>query len=134
MNEAETIAAIQGFIGLTNQLFFGYVSLLSGFLLMSYLVADKISLFLSAIAVALFSIVSALLLFGIFLSRNNAEGLLGHLRKQAQRGELDLVWLQANPTWAGDVMTVLYLLATLGGYVASILYFFYSQRRPQSSS
>lgn len=134
MNEAETIAAIQGFIGLTNQLFFGYVSLLSGFLVMSYLVADKISPFLAAIGVALFSIVSVLLLFGIFLSRNNAEGLLEYLRTQAQRGELDLAWLEANPTWAGDVMTVLYILATFGGYLASIVYFFYSRGRPRSSS
>lgn len=30
MNEAELVAAFQGYIGLTNQLFFGYVSLLSG--------------------------------------------------------------------------------------------------------
>lgn len=91
MSEAETLTAVQGFIGLTNQLFFGYISLMSGFLIMSCLVANKISIFLSAVAVALFSVVSALLLLGIFLSRNKAEGLLKHLRPQAQRGELDLV-------------------------------------------
>lgn len=65
MNEAELVAAFQGYIALPNQLFFGYVRLLSGFLAMSYLVADKISSFLASISVPLFSIVSALLPFGI---------------------------------------------------------------------
>ena len=67
MNESELVSAFHGYIGLTNQIFFGYVSLMSGFLVMSYLVADRISVFLSSIAVVLFSLVSAQLIFGIFL-------------------------------------------------------------------
>ena len=128
MNEAELIAAFQGYIDLTNQIFFGYVSLLSGFLVMSYLVADKISSFLAAIAVALFSVVSALLMFGIFLNRNDAEALMALLLSKAQAGELDLYWLGSNPPWAANVMTVLYILATIGGYLASLAYFFYKRR------
>tara|TARA_R110000868_G_scaffold48908_8_gene158188 strand:- start:3390 stop:3794 length:405 start_codon:yes stop_codon:yes gene_type:complete len=134
MSEAELITAFQGYVSLTNQLFFGYVSLVSGFIVMSYLVADKISSFLAVIGVVLFSIVSALLLFGIFISRNNAEHLMAYLRAQAQRGEIDLAWLGANPSWAGDVMNVLYVSATFGGYFASIIYFFYSRGRPRSAS
>ncbi len=134
MSGAELIEAAQGFIGLTNQLFFGYISLLSGFLAMSYMVADKISAFLAGIAVALFTIVSALLLFGIFLSRNNAEHLMAYMRTKAQRGELDLPWLGSNPPWAGDAMSVLYIAAALGGYLASVVYFFYSRTRPRSRS
>ena len=125
MNETELVAAFQGYLSLTNQLFFGYISLVSGFLVMSYLVAEKISLFLEWIAVALFSIVSALLLLGIFLSRNNAEQLLTFMREQARNGELDMAWLGHNPQWAGDAMSTLYFIAAFGGYLASIAYFFY---------
>ena len=134
MNQVELITVFQGYVGLTNQLFFGYVSLVTGFIVMSYLVADKISSFLAVIGVVLFSIVSALMFLGIFISRNNAEHLMEYLRAQAQRGELDFAWLGANPSWSGDLMNVLYILATFGGYFASIIYFFYSRGRPRSSS
>lgn len=132
MKETELIAAFQGYLSLTNQLFFGYISLLSGFLVMSYLVADKISSLLEWIAVALFSIVSALLLLGIFLSRNSAEHLMTFMRAQAQSGDVNLVWLGYNPQWAGDVMSTLYIIAAFGGYLASIGYFFYKRQHRNS--
>lgn len=134
MNEADLMVTFQGYLSLTNQLFFGYVSLLSGFLVMSYLVADKISSFLASISVALFSIVSALLLLGVFLSRNNAEHLIAFMRTQAQRGELNLDWLGYNPSWAADVMSILYIIATFGGYLASVAYFFYKRKHGNMES
>ncbi len=76
MTEAELVAAFQGYLELTYQILFGYVSLISGFLVMSYLVADKITRLLAMISVLLFSIVSALLVFGIFLNRNDAGQLM----------------------------------------------------------
>jgi len=127
MNEAELVTAFQGFTELTNTIFFGYVSLLSGFLLMSYLVADKISVFLALISVIMFSIVSALLLLGIYLSRNNAEQVMSYLRSQAKAGNFELAWLGHNPPWAADAMSALYVIATIGGYLASVVYFFYKR-------
>lgn len=131
MNEAELVAAFQGYIELTNQIFFGYVSLMSGFLVMSYLVADKISNFLASIAVALFSLVSAQLIFGIFLNRNDLSEIMAHLLAQSQSGNFDLVWLGTNPPWAPDVTTILYIATTIGGYFACISFFFYKRRTRQ---
>jgi len=131
MNEGELVTAFHGYVGLSNQIFFGYVSLMSGFLVMSYLVAEKISAFLASIAVILFSVVSTLLIFGIFLNRNDAEELMAHMLTKAGSGALDLAWLGSNPSWAAPVMTILYIVATVGGYFACISYFFY-KRRPRS--
>ncbi len=128
MNETELVAAFQGYLSLTNQLFFGYISLLSGFLVMSYLVADKISSLLEWIAVALFSVVSALLMLGIFLSQNNAEHLLTFMQAQARGSEFNGAWPGHNPQWAGDVMFALYIIAAFGGYLASIVYFFHKRQ------
>lgn len=127
MTEAELIAAFQGYVTLTNQLFFGYVSLLSGFLMMSYLVADRISSFLAWISLGMFSLVSFLLLFGMHLSQNDAEQLVTFMREQAQLGQLDLLWLGRNPPWAANVMYALYVVAIPGGYIASIVYFYYKR-------
>lgn len=128
MNEAELVAAFQGFIELNNQIFFGYVSLISGFLVMSYLVADKISVFLASIAVVLFSLVSSQLIFGIFLNRNDAAEIMAHLLTQRQLGKFDLGWLGTNPPWSADVTTFLYITTTIGGYLACISFFFYKRR------
>ena len=128
MNEGELVAAFQGYLALTNQIFFGYISLISGFLVMCYLVADKISAFLASITVALFSVVSTLLIFGVFLNRNDAEELMTHMLTQDQLGNLDLVWLGSNPAWSATIMTILYIVATIGGYFACIAYFFYKRR------
>ncbi len=133
MNETDLVITFQGFVGLTNQIFFGYISLLSAFLTMSYLVAARISPFLASITVSLFSVVSIQLLFGIYLSRNNAEQILAFMREEAQTGNLSLAWLGHNPPWAADVMSVLYILATVGGYFASIAYFFYKRGNDTAS-
>ena len=134
MNETELVSAFHGYIELTNQIFFGYVSLISGFLVMSYLVADRISVFLSSIAVVLFSLVSAELILGIFLNRNDAAELMAHMLAQKQSGNLDLVWLGSNPPWAANVMTILYIATTFGGYLACISFFFYKRRSSRIES
>lgn len=131
MNEAELVTAFQGYIDLNNQIFFGYVSLMSGFLVMSYLVADKISAFLASIAVTLFSLVSAQLIFGIFLNRNDAAEIMAHMLAQSQAGNFDLDWLGTNPSWSADVTTFLYIVTTVGGYIACITFFFYKRRAQQ---
>ena len=125
MTESELVAAFQGHITLTNQEFFGYVSLMSGFLVMSYLVAGRISAVLASIAVVLFSAVSVLLTFGILLNLNDAEALMSYMLEQRQLGTLDLVWMGTNPAWAGSVMSFLYITTTIGGYFACVAYFFY---------
>ena len=127
MSEGELVAAFQGYIALTNQIFFGYVGLLSGFLVMSYLVADKISIFLASIAVGLFSLVSSTLIFGILLNRNDAEQLMALMLEQRGTGNLDLPWLGTNPPWAATTTTFLYITVTIGGYLACVAYFFYKR-------
>ena len=76
MNEAEFIAAFHGAVGLNSQVFFGYVSLMSGFLVMSYLAAHKLPAFLASIVLALFTVVSALLVFRLFLNGGDAMALI----------------------------------------------------------
>ena len=127
MTDAELLESFLGFAELTNQLFFGYVSLLSGFLVMSYLVANKISGFLASISVTLFTLVSALLVFGIFFGRNNSGQIMVVLRERSLSAEHGVGWLGSNPPWAADLLSVLYVLASIGGYLASVTYFFYKR-------
>ena len=134
MSEAELVNAFQGYIALTNEIFFGYISLISGFLVMSYLAAEKISAFLASIAVSLFTVVCTVLIFGIFLNRNDAEELMAHMLKESKLGNLDLVWLGSNPDWAATIVTIFYIVATIGGYLACTAYFFYRRKSERDVS
>ena len=71
MTEAELITAFQGYLGEINAVLFGYISFISGFLIMSYLVANKLSKFLSIIVLALFTTASGVLILRLLFLRND---------------------------------------------------------------
>lgn len=132
MSEAELYSAFHDALGAASSTMFGYVSLMSGFLIMSYLAANRLPAMLAALVVALFTIFSALSIFQIFLSRNDAQAIYAYMFEQKQSGNLDLVWFGSNPPWVTTVNQYLVIAVTIGGFIGCIAYFFYqrSHARP----
>ena len=127
MTESELVTAFLGFNDAYHQVLFGYVSLMSGFLIMSYLAADKLPPVLATIVLALFSLVSAGLVFRMTLVRNNMEALLAYVVEQKALENLDLPWFPLSSTM-GISMTYLEIAATVGGFVGCMVFFFYQRR------
>ena len=128
MNEAELIAAFHGAVNLKSQVFFGYISLMSAFLVVCYLAAHKLPALLAWIVVALFSFVSALLIFRLFLNGSDAAALFSYMLEQQQLGNLDLAGFGSHPAWVAPVVTFLEILSTVGGFIGCITFFFYRRR------
>ena len=128
MTEAEAIAAFQGFLAQIYVLIFGYVSLLSGFLVMSYLVAHKLTSSLVSIIVALFTAVCAVLIINLQFLRNDFSSLNTYILEQMASGNLDLPWFGNNPSWASGIVTALLSIATVGGYFGCLVFFFVQRR------
>ena len=128
MSEAELYSAFHGALGAANTTLFGYVSLMSGFLVMSYLGAHRLPAFLASIVVALFSLVSGLLIFQIFLNRNDAQAIASYMFEEKQSGNLDLSWFGSNPFWATTINQYLMLAVAVGGFLGCIAFFFYQRR------
>ena len=128
MSEAELYAALLGALGATTSILFGYMSLMSGFLFMSYLVADKLSTFLTSIVITLFSVASALLIFRMSFTRTDAEALVVYMHDQKQAGNLDMDWWGLVPAWATGITGYLEIAVTAGGYLGCIVFFFYQRR------
>ena len=128
MNEAELISAFHGAVNLNSQVFFGYVSLMSGFLVMSYLAAHKLPTFLASIVLALFTVVSALLVFRLFLNGGDAMALMSYMREQQQLGRLDLAGFGAHPSWVTRVVVPLEILSTFGGFIGCTVFFLYRRK------
>ena len=124
MSEADLIASFHGAVNLNSDIFFGYVSLMSAFLVMCYLVARKLPIVLASIVLALFSVVSALLILRLFLNGNDAAALMAHMLEQQRLGNLDLAGFGSNPL-PTRLVSSLEILSTVGGYIGCMAFFFY---------
>ena len=131
MTEAELIASFHGYLGEINAVLFGYISFISGFLIMSYLVASKLSRLLAAIVLVLFTAASGVLILRLIFLRNDFSSLYQHILEQARTGQADLPWIGTNPGWGTILLTYLEVTTLIGGFVGCVAYFLV-QRRKQS--
>ena len=131
MTEAELISAFHGYLGEINAVLFGYISFISGFLIMSYLVAAKLSKFLSIIVLALFTTASGVLILRLLFLRNDFSSLYQYILRQTQSGNLEIPWIGTNPAWGTQLLTYLEVATLAGGFIGCITYFLF-QRRKQS--
>lgn len=129
MTEAELITAFHGYLGEINAVLFGYMSFISGFLIMSYLVAAKLSRFLSIIVLTLFTTASGVLILRSLFLRNDLSSLYQFIMRQTQSGNLELPWIGTNPAWGTQLLTLLEIATLVGGFVGCIAYFLLQRKR-----
>jgi len=134
VSEAEVVTAFVDWNGIYHQVLFGYVSLMSGFLIMSYLAAHKLPVVLASIILAMFSIVSAGLIFRMTLVRNNMEALLEYVVEQKALGNYDLPWFPLQDPSIGMFSGDMEIFATVGSLVGCMVFFFYQRRLGQDAS
>jgi hypothetical protein len=127
MNEADLIATFHGYLAAIDTLFFGYVSVLSAFLIMSYLVADKLTAILTTIVLALFTAVCGVLITRLSFLRNDFESLYSYIIQQKASGNIDLSWFGMNPELGTQILTYLVFVVTVGGYLGCIAFFFFQR-------
>ncbi len=129
MTEAELITAFHGYLGEINAVLFGYISLISGFLIMSYLVASKLSKLLSIIVLSLFTTASGVLILRLTFLRNDFSSLYQYILQQTQSGSLELPWIGTNPAWGTQLLTYLEVATLVGGFFACIAYFIFQRTK-----
>ena len=128
MGEAELHSAFLGALEGANSVLFNYISLMFAFLIMSHLAAHRLPASLASVVIALFSVISGLLIFQVFLYRNEAAAIVSYMFEQKQSGNLDLAWYGSNPVWAPTVISSLTIAVTAGGFLTCIAFFYYQRR------
>ncbi len=128
MTESEAYELIMLITSELNTLMFGYFSMISAFLIMSYLVAEKLSTLHSLIVVSLFTVASVYVVLNTYALNTDLDSLYVAMLAGKESGQFDLNWFGKNPIWVPISLTFVQVLVGLGGYVASLLFFF-SQRR-----
>ena len=107
---------------------FGYVGILTAFLVMSYAAAHKLNKLLAVLVVTLFSLVCVMLIIQINFLRNDLTGLYVYLVELKGTNPESLVWFGTNPAWMPIVLTWVNNTVSLGGFAASISYFLYQRQ------
>ena len=132
MTEAELVAAFHSYLAAVDSEMFGYVSLLSGFLVMSYLVAVKLNAILAWIVLLLFTATCGVIVTRLSFLRTDFESLYSYILQQKNAGTIDLPWFGTNPAWGPQILGYLMFAVTVGGYLGCIAFFFF-QRRNRSA-
>ncbi|HEY5647650.1 MAG TPA: hypothetical protein VIS76_16995, partial [Pseudomonadales bacterium] len=99
MTEAELIETFQNYLSLLDTELFGFISVLSGFIVVSYLVADKLTTLLTSIVITLYTLACGVLITRIVLLRRDFVELHAYIVEKQSSGTIDMPWFGTNPPW-----------------------------------
>ncbi len=111
------------------QLMFGYFSIVSAFLIMSYFVADKLSTAHSYILLILFTLSSAFLVMNFYALNVDIDSLYLEMITKKDQGIYELGWFGKNSVWVPRTLTLLQTLIGLGGYICCLAFFFGQRKK-----
>jgi hypothetical protein len=113
------------------QLMFGYFSIVSAFLVMSYFVAKKLSTAHYYILLVLFTLSSAFLVINFYALNVDLDNLYAEMIMKKEQGIYELDWFGENPIWIPRTLTFLQTLIGIGGYLCSVAFFYFQRQERQ---
>ncbi len=132
MTEYEAYDTIMSIASNTNQLMFGFFSLVFAFLVMSHMAAKKLSRQLIVVVVALYSVACLIIILNFYALNVDLDSLYSHMLLEKQNGTYELSWFGLNPPLIPRSLTVLQVLVGVGGYFGSIYFFFHRRQTRQA--
>jgi hypothetical protein len=125
MSEYEAFDLFTNLVSQTYQLMFGFFSLISAFLIMSYSVAKKLNNVLSSIVIVLFTIVSVFFVLQFYFINGALDSLYIDMLDKKQTGIFELNWFGTHPAWTTQLVTVIQILIAVGGYFGGLFFYYY---------
>ena len=133
MSEAEAYEIILLIASELSHLMFGYFSIVSAFLILSFLIAEKLNALQSAIILLLYTICSLFIVLNMYALDVDLDSLYEEMLVKKASGEYELAWFGKNPLWIPVSLTYIQLSIVVGGYIGSILFFF-SKSKPEAGN
>ena len=128
MSEYEAVYLFREFLSDAYQLIFGYIGLVYGFLVVSYLVADKLNHILTVTVVSLYTLISLFLIASIYNFRSDAADLYVFILQQKSSGVfVNLDWFGQTESLRSG--TILQQVSIIGALFGSLVFFFVRRRQ-----
>lgn len=128
VTEAELIETFQNYLSLLDAQLLGFISVLSGFIVVSYLVADKLTPFLTGIVITIYTLACGVLITRMLLLRRDFIELHTYIVEQQAAGKIGMPWFGTNPPFVSEILNYLMIGVTVGGFFGSVLFFFFQRR------
>ncbi|MFT7289216.1 MAG: putative membrane protein YkvI [Halieaceae bacterium] len=130
MSESEAFELVLLMASELSQLMFGYFSIVSAFLIVSYLAADRLSRLQSAIILILYTICAMYVVLNLYALNTDLDNLYAEMLTKKESGVYELAWFGTNPIWIPKSLTIIQVAIGVGGYVGSVIFFF-SKSKPK---
>lgn len=134
MTEYEAYDLLMSISSESFQLMFGYFSIVSAFLVMSYFAAHKLSGAHSAILLVLFTLSSVFLVINFYALNVDLDNLYREMIAKKEQGTYELDWFGGNPIWVPVALTYIQTLVGLGGYACSVAFFYFKRKSSGNQS
>ncbi len=123
----EAFSLFNEMVGNLNTILFGYISILSAFLVMSYFSAHRLSTLLAVIVLVLFTATCFTFILQVNLIKVQMASLYEYMLLLKAEGDLSLEWFGNNPSQSVNFLTAFHNIVTMGGYLGSIIFFLYQR-------
>ena len=123
----EALSLFNGFLGNLNTILFGYVSILSAFLVMAYFAAERLNLQLMILVLILFTAACFSFILQFNLIKSDMASLHAYMLDLKKAGDPSLQWFGENPSQSILLLTIFQNIVTIGGYFGCIVFFLYQR-------
>ncbi len=127
MTEYEAVSLFYEMIGNLVNILFGYISILSAFLIMSYFAAGKLNGWLLTIVLSLFSFACLMFIAQFNFIKMDMQSLYRYIIEIKTADDTALSWFGNTPAWTVRSQTILQNLVTIGGYFGCIVFFVFQR-------
>jgi hypothetical protein len=128
----EAFSLFNEMVGNLNTILFGYISILSAFLVMAYFSANRLSTLLMVIVLILFTATCFTFIIQVNLIKFQMASLYVYMIDLKNAGDLSLEWFGNNPPQSVNFLTIFHNIITVGGYLGSVTFFIYQRSQDRN--
>jgi len=128
MTEADAYEVFSIIAAHQYELMFGYFSIVSAFLVMSYFVAEKLDSLLATITGVLYSLCCLWVAGNLYGWHTDIAHVYAEMIQSKNVGIYELQWFGHNPNWLPAGNTYIQMMIIVGGWLSSMSYFIFRRR------
>ena len=125
----EAFSLFNEMVGNLNTILFGYISMLTAFLVMSYISAHRLSTLLVVLVLVLFTAACFTFILQVNLIKVQMASLYEYMLHLKAEGDMSLQWFGNNPSQSVNFLTIFHNIVTVGGYLGSTVFFLYQRHQ-----
>jgi len=130
MTDYEMIYTFNDYLNLVFTVLMGYVSIVSAFLIVGYLISSKLDSKMTSIVVGLYTIITIPMVFICQRLTDTFVSIVKEIRKAVNDGASSLGWhnITTEPEFLAQTIIIIIPIVMILAYMASLIFYFHQRR------